>query len=47
MLNVVIFTLWMLDIFNYYKLFLTLFANTVNFLETVVLFEGLLFSFLS
>ena len=47
MLNVVIFTLWMLDIFKYYKLFLALFSNTVNFLETVVLFEGLLFSFLS
>ena len=47
MLNVVIFTLWMLDFFNYYKLFLALFANTVNVLETVVLLEGLLFSFLS
>ena len=47
MLNVVIFTLWMLDFFNYYKLFLALFANTVNFLETVVLFEGFLFRFLS
>ena len=33
--------------FNYYKLFLALFANTGSFLETVVLFEGLLFSFLS
>ena len=47
MLNVVIFTLWMLDFFNYYKLFLALFANTVNFLETVVLFKGFLFRFLS
>ena len=35
---------WMF--FNY-KLFLALFANSVNFLETVVLFEGLLFRFLS
>ena len=33
--------------FNYYKLFLALFENTVNVLETVVLLEGLLFSFLS
>ena len=31
--------------FNYYKLFLALFANIVNFLETFVFFEGLLFSF--
>ena len=36
-----------LEILNFYKLFLSLFANTLNFLETVVLFEGLLFSFLS
>ena len=39
------FGCWMF--FNYYKLFLALFANTVNVLETVVLLEGLLFSFLS
>ena len=28
--------------FNFYKLFLSLFANTVNFLETIAFFEGLL-----
>ena len=34
--------LWMRDIvFNFYKLFLSLFANTVNFLETIAFFEGL------
>ena len=27
---------------NFYKLFLSLFANTVNFLETIAFFEGLL-----
>ena len=32
---------------NYYKLFLALFANNANFLETVVLFESLPFNFLS
>ena len=41
----VIFTLWILDIFNFYKSFLALFANTVNILENIVFFEGLLFSF--
>ena len=39
------FECWML--FNNYKLFLALFANTVNFLETIVFFEGLLFRFFS
>ena len=35
--------LWMLDFFlNFYKLFLSLFANAVNFLETIAYFEGLL-----
>ena len=29
-------------LFNFYKLFHSLFANTVNFLETTVFFEGLL-----
>ena len=42
-----IFSLWMLDILNFYKLFLALFANTVNFLETTVFFEGLIFRFFS
>ena len=28
--------------FNFYNLFLSLFANTVNFLETIAFFEGLL-----
>ena len=28
--------------FTFYKLFLSLFTNTVNFLETTVFFEGLL-----
>ena len=27
---------------NFYKLFLSLFANTANFLETIAFFEGLL-----
>ena len=44
-LDMVIFTLWILDIFNFYKSFLALFANTVNILENIVFFEGLLFSF--
>ena len=40
--------LWMLDFFFLiFKVFLSLFANTVNFLETIAFFEGLLFSFLS
>ena len=47
MLNVVIFPFGCWMFFKYSKLFLALFANTVNFLETDVLFEGLLFSFLS
>ena len=29
--------------FNFYKLFLSLFANTLNFLERIRFFEGLLF----
>ena len=39
------FTLWMLDILNFYKLFLALFANTFNLFETIVFFEGLLSRF--
>ena len=39
-LDMAIFTLWMLDSLNFYKLFLALFANTVNFLETIVFIEG-------
>ena len=39
-LDVAIFTLWMLDILNFYKLFLALFANTFNLFETIVFFEG-------
>ena len=46
-LDIAIFTLWLLDIFYFYKLFLVLFANTVNFLETIVIFQGLLFRFFS
>ena len=39
-LDMAIFTLWMLDILNFYKLFMALFADTVNFLETIVFIEG-------
>ena len=46
MLNVVIFPFGCWMFFKYSKLFLALFANTVSFLETVVIFEGLLFTFL-
>ena len=46
-MDMAIFTLWMLDILNFYKLFMALFADTVNFLETIVFFEGLLFRFFS
>jgi len=46
-MDMAIFTLWMLDILNFYKLFLALFANTVNFLETIVFFEGFLFRLFS
>ena len=46
-MDMAIFTLWMLDILNFYKLLLALFANTVNFLGTLVFFEGLLFRFFS
>ena len=33
--------------YKFYKLFLALFANTVNFLETIVFFEGFLFRLFS
>ena len=46
-LNMSIFTLWMLGILNFHKLFLALFANTVIFLGTIVFFEGLLFKLLA
>ena len=46
-MDMAIFTLWMLDILKFYKLFLALFANTVNFLETIVFFEGFLFRLFS
>ena len=39
-LDMAIFTLWMLDILNFIKLFVALFADTVNFLETIVFIEG-------
>ena len=42
-----IFTLCTLDILNFKKLFMALFADTVNFLETTVFIEGLLFRFFS
>ena len=46
-MDTAIFTLWMLDILNFYKLFLALFANTFNLLETIAFFEGLLFRLFS
>ena len=46
-LDMAIFTLWMLDILNFQKLFMELLADTVNFMETFVFFEGLLFKFLA
>ena len=46
-MDMAIFTLWMLDILNFYKLFLALFANTVNFLETIVFLEAFCSGFLA
>ena len=43
----VIFSLWMLDILNFYKLFLALFANTVNFLGTMVFLKACCSGFLA
>ena len=46
-LDMEIFTLCTLDILNFKKLFMALFADTDNFLETIVFIEGLLFKFLA
>ena len=39
-LDMEIFTLCTLDILNFKKLFMALFADTDNFLETIVFIEG-------
>ena len=46
-LDMEIFTLCTLDILNFIKLFVALFADTVNFLKTIVFIEGCYSGFLA